>query len=527
MQIRNVLIVGGGTAGWMTAAALLKLCPHINTSLIESPDYPVIGVGESTLGQINDFFKMIGLEDEMWMRDTGSTYKVNIRFNDFYKQGETWDYPFGSAEERRLDLKNGWMDWFRLNLEKPDKFTRATFARCFNIVGHLAEANVLTDQLPFEFEQDTAYHLDAIKFGQWLKNNWCIPMGLNYMQGKVTGCVKNEYGDIDVLYAGNKELKYDLYIDCTGFKSLLLQGMMKVPFKSFHVSDGDTLLNNNAVTCHMPHEDQSKEVVNSTNCTAIENGWVWDVPLWERSGVGYVYSDLFASKGEAEEQFYAYLARTRGKERADQASFKHIKFKNGKHEVSWKNNVVGVGLSNCFVEPLEATGLLVTHEQIIRVCNILCGHNGHVPRVEVEGLNKVCDLEIDGFKNFVAMHYSFSQRDTPYWKYVADRIEYDYTSGLLDNLFLRFASEKHVILSISGDPAHNDGLRYVGAGMGVNPINKHTMALSRLQHGISDEEYQNDLIDAELNFDNWNKSMYDWCNSLPSSYEFQKQTIYS
>ena len=139
----------------------------------------------------------------------------------------------------------------------------------------------------------------------------------------------------------------------------------------------------------------------------------------------------------------------------------------------------------------------------------------------------MCDLEIDGFKNFVAMHYSFSQRDTPYWKYVADRIEYDYNSGLLDNLFLRFASEKHVILSVSGDPAHNDGLRYVGAGMGVNPINKHTMALSRLQHGISDEEYQNDLIDAELNFDNWNKYMYDWCNTLPSSYEFQKQTIYS
>ena len=106
MQIRNVLIVGGGTAGWMTAAALLKLCPHINTSLIESPDYPVIGVGESTLGQINDFFKMIGLEDDMWMKDTGSTYKVNIRFNDFYKKGETWDYPFGSAEGRRQSLRN-------------------------------------------------------------------------------------------------------------------------------------------------------------------------------------------------------------------------------------------------------------------------------------------------------------------------------------------------------------------------------------------------------------------------------------
>ena len=112
------------------------------------------------------------------------------------------------------------------------------------------------------------------------------------------------------------------------------------------------------------------------------------------------------------------------------------------------------------------------------------------------------------------MHYSFSQRETPYWKYVADRVEYDYSSGLLDNLFLRFASEKHVILSISGDPAHNDGLRYVGAGMGVNPINKHTLKLFKLQQGISDEEYLDDMIVAEHNFDSWNHSMYNWCDGL-------------
>jgi len=525
MNIRNVLIVGGGTAGWMTAAALIKLCPHVKTSLIESPNYPVIGVGESTLGQINDFFHILGLEDEMWMKETGSTYKTNIRFNDFYQKGETWDYPFGTAEEMRKDLPDGYMSWFYLNLFKPEKFHRGTFAKCFNIVGHLADNNKLTKDAPFDFAGDTAYHVDAIKFGQWLKNNYCP--GLNYLQGNVVGCEKDEQGYITTLLTDNDQrLEYDLYIDCTGFKSLLLEQFMGEEFVSFHHNAGSCLLNDSAVTCHMPHEDPEKEVVNSTNCTAIENGWVWDVPLWERSGVGYVYSKDFSSKEQSEEDFHAYLCRTRGIKRADAATFKHVPFKNGKHKRSWVKNVCAVGLSNCFVEPLEATGLLVTHEQIIRLCDALCGRMGHVPRVEVDGLNIVCDLEIEGFKNFVSTHYSNSNRETAYWKFVANEIQYDFEVGALDNLNMKQAAEKYVVYDFMGDPAHNDGLRYVGSGMGFNPINKHTFTLKRLREGKDPSPTADDILDAECMFDKWNEDLYNWCEGLPSSYQFLKNTIY-
>ena len=527
MQIRNVLIVGGGTAGWMTAAALLKLCPHIKTSLIESPEHPVIGVGESTLGQINDFFAILGLEDHMWMKDTGSTYKTNIRFNDFYQKGETWDYPFGSAQERLEDCPHGWLSWFMLNLQKPEKFTRNSFARLHNLVGQLAHHNKLTDDPRFNFEQDTAYHMDAIKFGQWLKNNWCIPGGIEYHQGTIARCEKDSRGYITKLITNDdREFEYDLYIDCTGFKSLLLGGYMKQEFVSFHKDGGGCLLNDSAVTCHMPHEDKETEITNSTNCTAIENGWVWDVPLWERSGVGYVYSSGFATKGEAEHQIYDYLIKTRGKERADKASFNHVPFRNGKHEKSWVKNVCAIGLSNCFVEPLEATGLLVTHEQIVRLCNTLSGRQGFVPRVEVDMVNLVCDLEIEGFKNFIAAHYAFSNRETEYWQYVANEVEYDFSTGALDNLFMRYASEKHVIYDFAGDPQHNDGLRYIAAGMGFNPLNNHTLTLKRLQNGLCPVEDAEDMLEAEHRFDEWDKEMYDWCMTLPSSYQFQKNTIY-
>ena len=528
MHIRNVLIVGGGTAGWMTAAALLKLCPYIKVSLIESKNYPIIGVGESTLGQINDFFHILGLKDEMWMKETGSTYKVNIRFNDFYKQGETWDYPFGKAKpigEGRYP--HGWMSWFALNLLKPDKYTRDTFSRSHNPVGHLAWHNKLTGEHDnWNVDSDTAYHMDAIKFGQWLKNNYCE--GLNYMQGDVAACEKDERGYITTLITkdGERLEDYDLFVDCTGFKSLLLEQFMGVDFVSFHHNDGGCLLNDSAVTCHMPHHDPEREITNTTNCTAIENGWVWDVPLWERSGCGYVYSSDWSSKEKAEEDFHAYLARTRGIKRADDATFKHVPFKNGKHKKSWHKNVCAIGLSNCFVEPLEATGLLTTHEQIIRLCNNLVARDGFVPKIEVDMLNLVADLEIEGFKNFIAAHYAFTQNCHPYWEYVANEVEYDMSTASLDNLFVRYSSEKHVAYEWVGDPGHNDGLRYVGAGMGFNPLNTHTLKLKRLQNGLSQVRDEFALHGAEQEIDRWNQEMYDWCMTLPSSYQYQKETIY-
>ncbi len=526
MKIRNVLIVGGGTAGWMTAAALLKLCPHIKTSLIESPDYPVSGVGESTLGQINEFFKLLDLKDEQWMAATGATYKVNIRFNDFYQKGETWDYPFGSAEKVLKEVPHGWMSWFSLNLTRPEKYHRGTFSECFNSVGALAKYNKLTDdETHWNPWVDSAYHFDALKFGQWLKENYCLPRGLEYHTGNVARFAQDARGYIEKLYTDDgREFEADLYIDCTGFKSLLLEQTCGSKFISYHHNDGGSLLNDTAVACHMPHVDPSTEITNSTNCTAIDNGWVWDVPLWERSGVGYVYSKDFAENPEQE--LYDYLVRTRGKERADKASMRTIPFKNGKHEKSWVKNVCAIGLSNCFVEPLEATGLVTTHEQITRLCTTLAGREGYTNRAEIDMMNLVADLEIDGFMTFISAHYAFSRREGKYWQTVADDISYNFTEGGLDNLFVKYSAEKHVSYEWIGDPAHNDGVRYIAAGMGFNPVCDHTLYLKRLMNNLSEDYDEFYLNEADRTFDEWRNRMYDWCKDMETSYEFTKRTIY-
>ena len=285
MQVKDIVIVGGGSSGWMTAAALDVLCPHVNVTLIEDPNQGVIGVGESSLQQIRRFISLLGLKDSDWMKDIGATYKTAISFNDFWKKGESWLYPFGSPDE--MESKVPWMAWFVLNATKPGKYTNDTFATTFNPVAHFTKYNKLTyDTTYWKPWVDTAYHIDAIKFGQWLKNNVC--KRVKHITGTVTGVIKKENGDIDCVVYNGKTLSADLFVDCSGFKSLLLGEAMDVPFESFHYNDGGCLLNDKAISISVPHENPEKEVTNTTNCTALDNGWVWDVPLWERGGLGYV-----------------------------------------------------------------------------------------------------------------------------------------------------------------------------------------------------------------------------------------------
>ncbi|AGH56986.1 tryptophan halogenase [Cyanophage P-RSM6] len=524
MQVKDIVIVGGGSSGWMTAAALDVLCPHVNVTLIEDPNQGVIGVGESSLQQIRRFISLLGLKDSDWMKDIGATYKTAISFNDFWKKGESWLYPFGSPDE--MESKVPWMAWFVLNATKPEKYTNDTFATTFNPVASFTKYNKLTyDTTYWKPWVDTAYHIDAIKFGQWLKNNVC--KRVKHITGTVTGVIKKENGDIDCVVYNGKTLSADLFVDCSGFKSLLLGEAMDVPFESFHYNDGGCLLNDKAISISVPHENPEKEVTNTTNCTALDNGWVWDVPLWERGGLGYVYSSNFISEDEAQVELHNYLVKTRGKYRADQVSYRTIPFKMGKHKKSFVGNVIAVGLSNCFVEPLESTGLLVTHEQVIRLCNALSGRNGFIPKVEKEMINQVADHEIEGHKNFVAAHYAFSERKTDFWRTASEVVDYDFCGT--DNLFMRYGSHKYInfdFLTNLGSIEYNDGPRYCAAGMGFNPINKVTLPLSRMCNEIIPEEDEQALTNAEKIIDEWHQHMLEYCETLPSSYEFLNQTIY-
>lgn len=469
MKIENVCIVGGGSSGWMTAAVLSKWLPKVKVTLVESPDIGTIGVGESTIGHFNKFLKMLDLKDEDWMPHCNATYKTSIKFTDFRESGSVFHYPFGRYD--MTDAPLGMMTWFELAARDPENFPPESFAKFFHSSVDMIDANKITLEANkirgFFPETDLAYHLDATAFGQFLKNRFCE--NVNHIQDTIKIISQEDNGNISQLglESGLILQDFDLFIDCSGFKSMLLEGIMKEPFESFK----DVLPNDRAVAAQIPYENKDTEMKSVTNCTALSSGWVWNIPLYHRIGTGYVYSSQYQSKESAEKEFRAHLG-----ERGDYAVVKHIEIKNGIHKRAWVGNVVGVGLANGFIEPLESTGLMLTHETILYLVRTLMQRNCVVSQYNIDGFNFAVRDAMEGFRHFISLHYALSPRDdTPYWKAVSER-EFDKTVA-------HYGSAKVMKANTSVDLAYRfnesmlldenmGGLPYIVAGMGMNPINE-------------------------------------------------------
>lgn len=520
-QIESILIVGGGSSGWMTGAALVKHLPNVKISLVESPNIKTIGVGESTLGHINEFFHFLGLKDEDWMKHCNATYKTSIKFTDFRDNPKekpyTFHYPFGFWDIE--NKPNGLMDWFYYRAKYPEHPCE-NFAEFFHDSVMMTDANKMTyneNKAIRNFNPfiDVAYHLNAVMFGEYLRDSICKPLGLNHILATVKGASKDEFGHISKIHTDNGDLTADLYIDCTGFKSLLIEEIMGVPFESFD----DVLMNDRAIAAPIQYIDKDKEMECVTNCTAIENGWVWNTPLWDRIGTGYVYSSQFVSDDEALHQFKKHLKSNRmickNDQRIDDANFRQINIRHGKHQKAWEKNVIAVGLSNGFVEPLESTGLLMTHEAIIKFVNILKTRNGYYNRLDVDAFNIALDKQINSFKYFVGFHYGLSKRnDTEYWRHVTNNVSYESIS--LDFLSSSIHSERGFY------SLRTEGLYYIAAGMGYNPVDE-----SRFK--FTCELGNNDYYQPDQTMDQWlshKREVMRIVDRLPTHYEFLKRNIY-
>jgi tryptophan halogenase len=530
-NIKSILIVGGGTSGWMTAAAIAKRLPHIKLSLVESPDVPVIGVGESTLGHINQYFHLLGLTDEEWMPHCNATYKTSIKFIDFRENPtevpHKFHYPFGKYNI--IDKPREIMDWFLYKAKHPE-LDPYNFAEFFHDSILMTDRNKLTRNTDgkirgFNFASDTAYHFEASLFGVYLRDHICLPSGMTHVLDHVVDIAQNQDGSIkEINTKNNGALTADLYIDCTGFKSMLLEQKLGVEFVSFN----ETLLNDRAVATVIPYIDKTTEMENYTSCTAIECGWVWNIPLWHRIGTGYVYSSQFATEEQAEEQFRKHLASNRmifpDAERAKNAEFRHIKIKHGVHKRAWEKNVVAVGLSNGFIEPLESTGLMLTHECIIKIVAMLTMRNGFVNQHEVDMFNHAFFEQTIGMKEFVSEHYALSGRhDTPYWKKVTGDITYspsmrDFTPELY-NQYISMAQSMHRSRSFTIGTA---GITYIAAGMGFNPMDAINKKFKDAGYGEIDG-YE------EAVYTNWvqhRDEVLKVIDTLPTHYEFLKNNIH-
>ena len=395
----------------------------------------------------------------------------------------------------------------------------------------MTDANKMTfnkngEMRNFNHFSDTAYHMDAALFGNYLRDQVCIPNGLDHILATVTKINQDENGDISSVTTDKGDLTADLYIDCTGFKSLLLDETLKVPFVSFH----DTLHNDRAIATCIPYVDIEKEMECVTNCTAIECGWVWNIPLWNRIGTGYVYSSKFATEEEALEQFKKHLKSNTmvcsDEKRVDEAQFRFIKIKHGVHKRAWEKNVVGVGLSNGFIEPLESTGLMLTHEAIIKLVNVLKMRDGNVTRFEIDSFNYALYDHVLDFKNFISSHYALSMRnDTPYWKEVSQNTTYsqkmnDYEPGFVIN---QCANLAYMNLRDRNYPNNMSGTAYIAAGMGYNPTDN-----ARVDY--LDKTYMEPPNFYDHVYEKWTKhrdQVLQTIEKLPTHYQFLKDNIYN
>ena len=532
-NIKRIIIVGGGSAGWMSAAVLSKQFPNMEIALIESPDVPIIGVGESTLGTINQYLGLLELTDSDWMPYCKATYKLAIKFTDFFQKDEAFYYPFGIKDTQ--NCQSGIMDWFVKKAQKPDTPIEDFYDCFYSSMPFVRKSKIydnMDGQLPgFSFKNDAAYHMDAVAFGQFLRERLCEPRGVVHVKANIDKVLIADDESISGLVLDNGDtLTADLYIDCSGFKSMLLEQALGVKFNSY----SDILPNNKAWAVQVPYHDKELEMENVTDCTAIDNGWVWNIPLYHRIGTGYVYCNKFISDEDALEQFKQHLMTRlhspRSREEIDALTFKNIDIKNGVHEKCWHKNVVGVGLSYGFIEPLESTGLLSVQEILVRLCEVL--HNDTINKIHKDNFNYIINGIMKGFQYFVGYHYTLSaRRDTPYWKYVTEEITMDeemtdisknYGGSQITEIAIRLLSSHH----LSGDFSLG-GMPDILVGTHNFPVNDTQMkVLADILLGRNGSVPE--FLTAQTE-DYWNQKK-EYIESLsldaPSHYAYLKEKIY-
>jgi tryptophan halogenase len=437
----RICIVGGGSSGWMTATTVTQLLECDGVTLIESPNFPISGVGESTIQQIRGWLDLIGVNETEMIRETNGSFKHSIKFTNFLKKDSgSFHYPFGQV----IHNPKEW--WENSSLLSSNKY-----AEDINPVALVAESG--------KFDSSTAYsfHFDAVKFGQYLRKTYCNDV--KHITAEIVGCEKGENG-IEYLKLDNGDMvEADLFIDCSGFKSLLLGEYMEEPFISYdHLIPNDT-----AWATQVSYIDKEKQLVAYTECTAIDNGWVWNIPLWERIGTGYVYSSKHVSDEDAKQEFLRHL-QSKGFDTSE-CVFKRIPMRIGRHERTFVKNVVAIGLSAGFIEPLESNGLFTVHQNLIDLYKTL--RRGKPSQYMKDMYNSATSLSFDEFVDFVAVHYALTQReDTPYWRDNFNR-SYDLVgSGNFDKYGLTAFSRE--LYKFSSYNNLNRGFHYIASGMNVS-----------------------------------------------------------
>lgn len=407
-QTVSVAIVGGGTAGWITACRLAAgAAQHAvprDIVVVESPDIPTIGVGEGTWPSMRATLQAIGIAESDVMRECDASFKQGTRFRGWRAGADdTYLHPFSlPAEYASLNLADAWLTFGAAQ----------SFAHCVTPQAAVIEAGLAPRQagMPeYAFALNYGYHFDAARFGALLRRHAVGNLGVRHRLANVVGVEARPDGDIAALVLDDgTRAEADLFVDCSGQHALLLGGHYGVPLSSAQ----DCLLNDRAIAAQVPDTAPLHSV---TQATATGCGWIWDIGLPARRGTGHVYSSAHASDDDAEAALLSYLQSTTPGLDADGIAFRRISFEPGHRETFWVRNCVAVGLSAGFVEPLEASALALIEQSATMLDGYFPPHraamNGAARR-----FNEKMRYHWERVIEFLKLHYVLSRRDEPYWR---------------------------------------------------------------------------------------------------------------
>ena len=400
--MKNIVILGGGTAGWMAANLLQKKWRQrgIQISVVESPDIGIIGVGEGSTPLLKEFFDSLEISESEWMPQCNATYKNGISFNDWSTVPgyESYFHPFPCS----LDFATFGFLYKYTELRRKGADVLAHPNR-FSLMAGLTErklAPLPAENFPFHFQY--GYHFDSVLIGKFLREK-AKESGVSHIEATVEKVEQESDGSIKSLLLNTGQiLSGDFFVDCSGFASILLQKTLKVPFVSF----SENLFNDSAVAIPT---DIETEIPAETLSTALSNGWAWKIPLTNRFGNGYVFSSKYCSPDEAETELRSHLNILESDVEA-----RHLKMKVGRVQETWAKNCVAVGLSQGFIEPLEATALQFVYSTIEQFSQAL--EEGNFSGKNRDEFNARMNANFEGVRDYIVLHYKTNSRsDSQYW----------------------------------------------------------------------------------------------------------------
>jgi len=403
-RLKNIVIVGGGSAGWMTAAALSSMLTpdNVNITLIESDKIGTVGVGEATIPDMLNFNAMLGINEVEFLKATNGTFKLGIEFIDWGRKGESYIHPFGNigADMQGIDFHQYWLH----SKANGNPAPLQDYSMC--AVAGMHNKFALPDSNPRSVLSQIryAYHIDATLYAKYLRG-YAEKNGVKRIEGKVEDVrLDKESGNIASLKMENGSvIEGDFFFDCTGFRALLTEKALDVPFTDW----------SHWLPCDSAQTVASERVgplLPYTKATAKSAGWQWRIPTQTRTGNGHIYSSQYMEDDDAIEVLMDGLDST------PMGDPRKIRFKTGCRERLWTKNCIAIGLSAGFLEPLESTSLFLIQQGISRFITLF--PTADISPVVRDEYNKQMLKEFYQVRDFIILHYVATQRDdSPFWNY--------------------------------------------------------------------------------------------------------------